>query len=332
MAVSSVVVGVVVPGALLGALLGVAPTAGDPVSVASSKRPESTIQTVFYDPTPPALAYGSTVVRDKRSGEAETTTRLLGYKPFATGDYKFSSAPARNPARWNGCESITWSWRGATSGESSAARRAFSDVSAATGFRFRKTTSPRADIGVSKESLPGETVGLGGHNYTGYPGYQAIIQSGWVKVEPEFSRMSKASQHELLIHELGHVVNLAHVDARSEVMFPTMKGQKSYGSGDREGLRLLGKQQGCAVFPKAPTNLRVSASGGDITLSWRHNGEKSLLSKTVARFDSREQSLPGSARRVRFDDLPCRDGARVEVTAISKFGTASVAQEILDCG
>lgn len=47
MAVSSVV-GVVIPGALLGVLLGVAPTAGDPVPVASSAKPESTIQTVFY--------------------------------------------------------------------------------------------------------------------------------------------------------------------------------------------------------------------------------------------------------------------------------------------
>lgn len=331
MAASSVVVGVVIPGALLGALLGVAPTAGDPVSVASSVKPENTVQTVFYDPTPPPLIYGATVVRDSRSGTTETTTRLLGYKPFAAGDYKFSSTPSGSPARWNGCESITWSWQGASSGESSAARRAFRDVSAATGFRFRKTTS-RANISISKEPIPGETVGLGGHNYSGYPGYQAIIQSGWVKVEPDFGRMSKNAQHELLIHELGHVVNLAHVDARSEIMFPTMKGQKAYGAGDREGMRLVGKQQGCAVFPKAPTNLRVSISRGDISLSWRHNGEKHLLSKTVARFDGREQSLPGSARRVRFDDLACRDGARVEVTAISKFGAASIAQEILDCG
>ena len=44
----------------------------------------------------------------------------------------------------------------------------------------------------------------------------------------------------LLMHELGHLVGLDHVDDPSELMHPDGLGRASYGPGDREGLARVG--------------------------------------------------------------------------------------------
>lgn len=44
----------------------------------------------------------------------------------------------------------------------------------------------------------------------------------------------------LLLHELGHLVGLDHVDDPDELMYPDGPTRTSYGPGDREGLALLG--------------------------------------------------------------------------------------------
>jgi hypothetical protein len=53
----------------------------------------------------------------------------------------------------------------------------------------------------------------------------------------------------MLMHELGHVVGLAHVDSRDEVMYSETKRQDHWGEGDLEGLRRLGKKAGCVAVP-----------------------------------------------------------------------------------
>ena len=49
-----------------------------------------------------------------------------------------------------------------------------------------------------------------------------------------------AAVHEVLLHELGHLVGLGHVDDRAQLMYPEAHGQASFGPGDLAGLRLLG--------------------------------------------------------------------------------------------
>ena len=50
----------------------------------------------------------------------------------------------------------------------------------------------------------------------------------------------------LLMHELGHVVGLAHVSDPGQVMYPVITTSAAgWGSGDRAGLRVLGADSGC---------------------------------------------------------------------------------------
>ena len=45
----------------------------------------------------------------------------------------------------------------------------------------------------------------------------------------------------VVLHELGHVVGLAHVDDARELMYRDNVGQTSFGSGDLAGLAALGR-------------------------------------------------------------------------------------------
>ena len=51
-----------------------------------------------------------------------------------------------------------------------------------------------------------------------------------------------------IMHELGHLVGLAHVSTRSELMSPTEEAT-AWGPGDLEGLRRVGRTGGCLQTP-----------------------------------------------------------------------------------
>ncbi len=45
----------------------------------------------------------------------------------------------------------------------------------------------------------------------------------------------------ILLHELGHLVGLDHVDSTDELMFADNVGKQEFGTGDLNGLVRLGK-------------------------------------------------------------------------------------------
>ena len=72
-------------------------------------------------------------------------------------------------------------------------------------------------------------------------------QGGWVAVSGTVV-MDAAQTRKIFrtatMHELGHVMGLDHVDDRSQVMSPSSK-RTTWGAGDLEGLRQLGRASGC---------------------------------------------------------------------------------------
>lgn len=70
-------------------------------------------------------------------------------------------------------------------------------------------------------------------------------------------RDPRASWGSTLLHELGHVVGLDHVDDPAQVMYPYPgNGRGRLGDGDRAGLAVLGLDAGCLPVPSpAPVDV-----------------------------------------------------------------------------
>jgi hypothetical protein len=62
----------------------------------------------------------------------------------------------------------------------------------------------------------------------------------------------------VILHELAHVMGLGHTRDRDQLMYPDIAEQTAhtteYRSGDRQGLRLVGREAGCVPDPPAPPN------------------------------------------------------------------------------
>jgi hypothetical protein len=60
----------------------------------------------------------------------------------------------------------------------------------------------------------------------------------------------------VILHELAHVMGLGHTRDRDQLMYPDTAEQTAqttdYRSGDRQGLRLLGRDAGCVENPPTP--------------------------------------------------------------------------------
>lgn len=121
----------------------------------------------------------------------------------------------------------------------------------------------------------GNEAGVGTVSWTGSSRSQlriveaaALIKSG-VRLQSGFGAGATAGS--LLLHEIGHAVGLDHVTATSQIMYPILGSYTpaSYQSGDRTGLRLVGRPAGCFVTQplSAPDPVAIArAAGVTVTL------------------------------------------------------------------
>jgi hypothetical protein len=76
-----------------------------------------------------------------------------------------------------------------------------------------------------------------------------VYVSGWVAINADDPNQPgfdfPGQQGPVLLHELGHLMGLGHVDAVGEIMHPAGGGVVDLGPGDREGLSQLGESGGC---------------------------------------------------------------------------------------
>lgn len=216
---------------------------------------------------------------------AQASAASSGYRLTTTRQ----SNGARVVVRWNPCRTITYrvnvsavpaARRAAMSAE---VRAAVARVASATGMRFsyRGTTrqvpqsrlpaAPAADliVAVTRASrtdlaIGGSTVGIGGTGWTTWErrsgssrSYVTAVTHGFVAMDySAFSGLRSGfgagpSQGNALLHELGHAVGLRHATSSAQVMYPYLGAgtPKGFASGDRTGLRKVGRSAGCIAVP-----------------------------------------------------------------------------------
>ncbi|NYD42768.1 hypothetical protein [Nocardioides panaciterrulae] len=181
--------------------------------------------------------------------------------------------------RWNPCDAISYrvNLTGAPKHARAQVERAFAAVHAATGLTFvydgATTAIPyRTDHRGSQRSgaeltlafatarqvrgLAGNTIGRGGW----LSGSGGEIQEGAVVLDRRAHLRSGfgegATWGGLLLHEIGHAMNLDHTRARNEVMHAGLGSHSPghYQAGDLTGLARMGAMSGCIGAGDATVN------------------------------------------------------------------------------
>ncbi|MDO9456628.1 matrixin family metalloprotease [Nocardioides sp.] len=167
------------------------------------------------------------------------------------------------PYRWSSCDPIRYVVNpdGAPDGWEDTLDEALAAVSDGTGLAFE--SEGRSDDGPSdsrfargnrplpvliswvtpeeESALDGDVVGVAGPTSLG-----DVYVTGTVFLDaPAFADMEERGEDDLeravLMHELGHLVGLNHVEDDRQLMYKSTTFQTSFGEGDLEGLRILGE-------------------------------------------------------------------------------------------
>ncbi|MGY4541956.1 hypothetical protein ACVWY0_001869 [Arthrobacter sp. UYNi723] len=132
---------------------------------------------------------------------------------------------------------------GTTSEAPSEAREAYQPA------RYGKQWAPILIAWSSPAEAPklaGKVAGTGGSAYAHIPGEPYVYVAGQVTLDApglaETLAWPEGPAHirAIIMHELGHVLGLDHVDDPTQLMHEENSGQFDFGDGDRAGLALLG--------------------------------------------------------------------------------------------
>lgn len=223
-------------------------------------------------------ATGSAVLWPPVPADAKNTP--LGRPPVqrsASTDYAFLnrvSDDASRPVAWDPCRPIHLVVNAASAppGADRLLTEAASQVSLATGLQFviegptdERPSEDRPTVDQARYGnrwspvlvswtdpgvvprLKGTVVGLAGPDEASSVGAQdRHYVSGIVDFDgPAFNDILTsgdgwANARSIAMHELGHLVGLDHVPAKSQIMYESDQGRTQFGKGDLEGLRQLG--------------------------------------------------------------------------------------------
>lgn len=213
---------------------------------------------------------------DLPSTEPEAAPVPLGMPPPYTGigehAYMYTH-PDGTPVAYDPCKPIHYVIRadGAPDGGVGAVHQAISEITSATGLQFvydgttdevptddRDPTQGRygerwAPVLIAwstpEESpkLEGITVGIAGSQAIGTSEEDYRYITGEVLLDgPQMREIAEeedgvATNQGIILHELGHLVGLDHVDDPSQLMYTeTVEGLHTFGVGDLQGLAALG--------------------------------------------------------------------------------------------
>lgn len=233
-----------------------------------------------------------------------STTRPLmvdwGWTPAARLDQLGTALAFANtgmPLTYEPCAELTWSVS-TTNKPSSVSEplleqdlaKAFDVISRATGLEFTQTSATsNASIHVSWRALPKGTSGQGGSSWSTQQGHYigGVLYLSTTDSWPRHPGFSDANQGRgsLLLHELGHVVGLGHVEEHPYLMSPTHyfgTTAPSFTAEELAGLNQMYEPTKCADFNEAAEpeaanavrspgpvrSLRATISASSARLTW----------------------------------------------------------------
>ncbi|MDN5744966.1 MAG: hypothetical protein L0H31_07580 [Nocardioidaceae bacterium] len=204
------------------------------------------------------LGFGADRLKDPADIEPGGTYAFLQHQP---GD-------ADDPVTWEPCSEIHYEINptGAPSDNDEAidaVQDAVAEVSSITGlvFAYEGTTDRRPQwkrqlvpVGGRDpvliswaeedevEQLEGNVAGIGGAVAQGVDGGWRRYVTGGVTLDGEdLADADDGARRAILLHELGHLVGLDHVDSTRELMFADNLGRLDFAQGDLNGLVRLGQ-------------------------------------------------------------------------------------------
>lgn len=226
-----------------------------------------------------AAALVVAVVLFHPSDQMEAVRRLVGLGadrrlPAATvvdagGTFTYATTQpgSSDPVSWDPCKPVEYAVNpaGMPAGARPLVDRAIARISAATGLEFdddgdtdrrpfsgsflRFRGNGPVVIGWADATefpeLGGPVAGLGGAAPDDSAAGRLHYVVGGVVLDTEAFTAANVTEHPrvmeaIVVHELAHVVGLAHVTEPMELMFSDNTGQVELGPGDREGLARLG--------------------------------------------------------------------------------------------
>lgn len=231
----------------------------------------------------PTWVIGSAVITIVMMLGALATSFIVRYDPSDHRDeYSFIARGfGGDPVRWNPCEMVHYVVNAAAAPEGSLGdvQEAVRRISGATGIEFaydgltdevlerrRDTVQVERygdrwapvlvswiDPDTSSVSFRRDADVAAGVASPYTPPGSDVIVSGWIAINaddpnpPGFG--TPDDQGPVVLHEWAHVMGLDHVKERGQLMHPSGGGVADLGPGDLEGLRLVGRTEGCLSTP-----------------------------------------------------------------------------------